>query len=340
MRHRMNHLTPGSKIAIIGAGISGLACAQGLTKSGHHISLFDKGRSPGGRIATRRSGNLLFDHGAQFATARGAAFKAEIDTLRLEAAAVAWRGARADQPAWIGTPGMSAIPRAIADRLIADGAKVESNQHVAWITQDRRMRLLPAAETKPGTVVDHGGTLTERFDAVLLAIPSPQASGLLDALAHPFGQTVKAAHYAPCWALMLHFAAQSTAPNILRPENSPLAWIARDSARPGRPVIAGESWVLHASPAWSRAHLEASAAEVSTALLAEFRALTGQTGTPAEIRAHRWRYALVDTALDVPCLWDAAARIGVCGDFCLGGRVEAAFDSGRALAQTVVGVEG
>ena len=340
MRRLMTDLPPRAQIAIIGAGIAGLACARSLTRAGHAVTLFDKGRSVGGRIATRRSGNLLFDHGAQFATARGAAFRAEIHELRLEAAVIAWRAARSDDPAWIGTPGMSAIPHAIAERLMADGCKISSNQHVAWITADRRLRLLPAAETKPGTVIDAGGTLSDPFDAVLLAIPSPQAAPLLDALGHPFGAAVTGARYAPCWALMLHFATKSAAADILRPETSPIAWGARDSSRPGRPMMTGESWVLHASAAWSRAHLERSAAEVSAAMLAEFRALTGQTANPAEIRAHRWRYALVETALGVPCLWDHAARIGVCGDFCLGARVEAAFDSGRALAQEITGVAG
>ena len=336
----MNDLSSQADIAIIGAGIAGLACAQSLTAAGHRVTLFDKGRSPGGRIATRRSGNLLFDHGAQFATARGAAFVAEIQELRQSSAVVAWLAARAEEPAWIGTPGMSAIPRAMSDQLVQRGARIESGRHVAFVTPDRRLRLLDAQEAKPGTVANHGGTLTDPFDAVLLALPSPQAGPLLAAMGHDFAAIVSTAVYAPCWALMLHYAGKSAAPDILRPSQSPLAWIARDSARPGRAVQEGESWVLHASAEWSRAHLEEDAATVSTALLAEFRALTGQSATPAETRAHRWRYALVETALGTPCLWDAATRIGACGDYCLGGRVEAAFDSGRALAASVIGSVG
>jgi renalase len=53
---------------------------------------------------------------------------------------------------------------------------------------------------------------------------------------------------------------------------------------------------------------------------------------PAYLSAHRWRYALVERPLGEPCLWDEALRLGLCGDWCLGPRVEAAWMSGRALA--------
>jgi predicted NAD/FAD-dependent oxidoreductase len=43
----------------------------------------------------------------------------------------------------------------------------------------------------------------------------------------------------------------------------------------------------------------------------------------------------VEQAAGAPFLWDAQARIGACGDWCLGPRVEAAFDSGEALAAAV-----
>ena len=60
-----------SNVTVIGAGIAGLACATALAQAGLNVTLLDKGRRPGGRVATRRIDNTTFNHGAQFASARG-----------------------------------------------------------------------------------------------------------------------------------------------------------------------------------------------------------------------------------------------------------------------------
>jgi renalase len=188
--------------------------------------------------------------------------------------------------------------------------------------------------TRPGTVVDDG-ELAGPFHALLLALPSPQAGPLLAALGHRFAADADRATISPCWAVMLGFAHSVEAPTVQRPTDGPLAWVARDSARPGRPA-APETWMLHASPTWSEANLERPAADVAADLLAAFRSLTGATAEPLHLSAHRWRYAQVSSPLGEPCLWDADARLGVCGDWCLGPRVEAAYLSGRALATALL----
>ena len=43
-----------ARVAIIGAGIAGIACARLLTDAGHSVRMFDKSGGIGGRMATRR----------------------------------------------------------------------------------------------------------------------------------------------------------------------------------------------------------------------------------------------------------------------------------------------
>ncbi|WP_035656905.1 FAD-dependent oxidoreductase, partial [Bradyrhizobium sp. STM 3809] len=92
-------------IAIVGAGMTGLACARRLAAAGQAVVLFDKGRAPGGRLATRRAESFQFDHGAQYVTARDSGFAAALADLVAGGAAAPWETGAAG--AFVGTPGMS-----------------------------------------------------------------------------------------------------------------------------------------------------------------------------------------------------------------------------------------
>ncbi len=176
------------------------------------------------------------------------------------------------------------------------------------------------------------------FDAVALAIPAPQAAPLLAGAGLDFPGASQAL-YAPCWALMLAFDARSDAPVRMKTDDPVIAWIARDSDKPERERDhrpQGENWVVHGAPGWSRDNLERTPEEAAALLLARFRTLTGISGEPVHMTAHRWRFALVERAAGLDDLWDGAARVGACGDWRIGPRVESAFDSGEALARAMI----
>ena len=66
-------------IVIVGAGLTGIMAARTLTDKGYEVLLIDKGKSVGGRMATRRIGGGKVDHGAQFFTVRTERFQSEVD---------------------------------------------------------------------------------------------------------------------------------------------------------------------------------------------------------------------------------------------------------------------
>lgn len=311
-------------VAIVGAGLAGLACARTLAAHGIAACLFDKGRAPGGRVATRRveldGHRLAFDHGATHLTARHALFHATLDA----AGAEPW----AAEEMRVGVPGMSAIPRALAEGLdITLGREVveiAGGPH-GWV-------LRHATPRRPGGTPGADVTEDGPFEAVVVAVPAPQAASLLAGPAPALGRAVAAVRMAPCWTLMAAFAAPLPLPDVIRPEGGPIAWAGRDSAKPGRDA-AVECWVVQAGAAWSRDHLEMAEPEARAALLGAFAAVAGQTlPEPRHAAAHRWRYARVESPLGAPCLWDAALGLGVAGDWCLGARGEDAAESGTALA--------
>ena len=95
------------------------------------------------------------------------------------------------------------------------------------------------------------------------------------------------------------------------------------------------TFVIQASPKWSRENLEKSQDWVASALLDFVKVHLPTPNIPNHLFAHRWRYAMVEKAAGEVCFWDEAQRIGACGDWCIGPRIEAAFDSGLALAKKV-----
>ena len=120
----------------------------------------------------------------------------------------------------------------------------------------------------------------------------------------------------------------------MSPVDGPLGWIARNGSKPGRAALP-ETIVAHATPAWSRDNLERPAEEVRDLLLQSLRSHAGSFEA-IYATAHRWHYALVETPAGAPYFWNAGAGFGACGDWCIGGRVEAAFDSGHQLAGRIL----
>jgi predicted NAD/FAD-dependent oxidoreductase len=173
------------------------------------------------------------------------------------------------------------------------------------------------------------------FGSLVLAIPAPEAAELLATAG--FGRITElivqlgSVRIAPCWSALAAFDRRLPLDNAPLHGEDPLAWAARNGTKPGRGD--GEAWTLHARPAWSAERLEWRSEEVAPVLLREFAAAVGfQTPEPSYLQAHRWRYALVERLMGRSCVWDPALRLGMCGDWCLGPRVEAASLSGRAMA--------
>lgn len=315
-----------ARVAVVGAGIAGLACARRLVAAGHAVQVFDKSRAVGGRMATRRVEQAAWDHGAQYFTVTAADFRAAAEAAQDAGQVAAWvprwpGGEQEQRRLWVGVPGISALPRWMAaDLPLSLGTRV-----VALVREEGGWTL------RDDTGRGHAG-----FDFVVLAIPAPQAAVLANGHG-PGAERLAEVAMAPCWAVMLAFARPVAVPFDADWSPDPvLPWIARNSAKPRRSGL--DAWVLHADADWSRERLEAEAGQVCSELLARFATRIAAELPPVVITgAHRWRHARVVSPLGEPCLVDAAAALGFCGDWCLDARVEAAFLSGDELGSRLAG---
>ena len=171
---------------------------------------------------------------------------------------------------------------------------------------------------------------------VVLTVPAPQAADLIGA-DHPLVPALSAARMAPCLTLMAAFPPGSPAAFVARRLDGPLAWVARDSSKPGRPD-SGVAWVAQAAPGWSAAHLEEDKATIARRMLPLLCEVIGADPASALCSdAHRWRYARVTAPLGRPFLRDASGTLHLGGDWCLGPRAEAAWASGTAIAHDILG---
>lgn len=333
-------------VAIVGAGVSGLAAARVLTAAGHAVALFDKGRRIGGRASTRepRAGGS-FDHGAQYFTARDPEFARVVSDWADAGVVARWEGriASVDRPGevceksknperWVGVPNNRAVPDQLARTLPAELASIEVGVRVD--------RLVRHDDGWHLSLVDMGeegmGRSAGPFSWVVVTAPPIQATALVRGTSL---ESIASAHAMwPCWTTMLSFSERvPVAYDGIFVNVGPIAWCARNSSKPGRP--AGEAWVLSANPDFSTEHLEDGAENVArTCADAFFEALGVAPLSATTLQAHRWRYATPKAPGAQQLAIDPGIGLALAGDWLWGAKVQGAFLSGertgRALLKT------
>jgi hypothetical protein len=316
-------------VAVIGAGMAGITCAVTLALRVDTVVVFEAERQAGGRMAGERHGGFEHDTGAQYFTVRDPRFQRHVETWQADGLVSPWRGwvvelergdlvARdPDQDLYVALPNMAALARDLA-RL----CELRYGQAVG--------RLRPLA--RGWALYDDVGRVLGRFDLVVLALPPDPVRGLAGRFG---GELAEALEMSACWGLALGFDEPLAVPfDAALVGASPLAWVARNNSKPGR--TAKEAWTAHATPEWSERHRHDPPDLGCAHLLAAFgEALGVSIPRPALARARCWSQAQVVSPAGRDCVLDEVLRLGACGDWCLGPRVEAAFLSGLAMAERV-----
>lgn len=312
---------------IIGAGLAGLTAARELTRHGWDVTVVDKGRGIGGRLATRRIEQARLDHGAQYISAKTTAFKQLLQDLSAQDIVTEWHLEQAtlgdtdfDHPRYIGANGMNEIAKALARNLT-----VLTNETVCQIRTDNT-----------GWIVETEAGAHYRADSLIVTIPAPQALTLIGkspvALTASNQQALSAITYHPCIAVMVVMNRPSLLPppGAVRYQTGAVAWIADNGQKgisPDQPSV-----TIHASADFSQAQFDSDLSSIGQQLIDQVSEWIPASAVHS-VQVHRWRYSLANQRYPGSFL---AAEVPLPllfgGDGFGDGNVEGAFTSGLEMA--------
>lgn len=311
------------RVVVIGAGMAGLTAARLTAAAGHDVTVLDKGRRPGGRMATKRlSGGASADHGAQFFTVRTEEFSAVVEQLVADGTVHEWcRGFSSEDghPRFVVANGMAELPA-----RMSVGLDVRSSVQVDAVRRagHRWAVTWPATPRGAAGVID--------ADVVILTPPAPQAAALVASEA-----AIPEVAYEPTISLLVALGDSPLVPSpggVQLDDDPTWSWIG-DNVAKGASNVPAVTLHTRADVAASRWDQENEALTVDLLQAAEpwIRGVE-----IVDVRLHRWRYATPIASQPHPCLVTADGGLVFAGDAFGGPRIEGAFLSGRAAADAVV----
>ena len=322
------------KVAIIGAGISGLALANKL-QNDFEVVVFEKSRGYGGRIATRRSGEFIFDHGAQFFKAKTEEFRDFIKPMLDQNIIDIWKARFVeiddgkitndriwgDNPSnYVGIPSMNAIGKYMASSL-----DVRLSMKVANVSKGTKWELFSDTNDKIG-----------EFDWVISAIPPKQAIDIIPDVTKLYSQ-ISGYKMLACFSLMLGYEEQMDIGfDTALIKGADISWLSVNSSKPSS--VSNSTFLIHSTNKWASQNIDKDRDWVKSYLCNELSNLIPiKTESANYIGLQGWRYANIKKQNNNnEYFLDKENKFGLCGDWFVQGRIEAAFLSGSHLGDHIL----
>lgn len=322
------------RIAIIGAGISGLTLAQNL-KNHADVVVYEKSRGVGGRMSTRYADPFYFDHGTQCFTARTEEFQSFLQPYMQDGTVAQWSGKVITleigkkqtkriwfEPHLVAAPNMNSLCKKLAEginvHLSKEVVPLMQKQSNAWLLNDKE------------------GNMLGEFDFVISTAPPAQTLNLFQKQLTAECALHKA-NMQGCYSLMIGFNKPWDKKWIAaKVRNNPIKWISINSTKPSRGNKA-TSIVAHSSNSWADKHIDDDVQEAQKFLLEQFEAVTGISTQNAEyIGVHRWKYAIVEETEKAGFYYDPLQSIAATSDWASTSRIEEVWSNAYGLSCRII----
>ncbi len=327
----MNSVARIDSCLVVGAGMAGLAAARALADAGMRVTVVEKGRGVGGRVATRRIEDAVFDHGAQFCTVQDERFAELVGRWCTRQVAREWargfdpheKSTQGRRPTYCGSQGMTSLAKELAESL-----DIRVNSRVSVLAVDGAAWQIQAE-----------GGVTLRADAVILTPPIPQTLDLLDAsrirLQADVQRELEHVQYERCIAVLvlLDGPSQIPPPGGVMLDGEPIQWLADNYLKGISPHQS--SVTIHAGPEFSRVHWQDDDERLVKTLC---DAAASYLHSPVRSsQVHRWRYSKPAPCLERRCVGVLTTPpLILAGDAFAGPKIEGAVLSGWAAAERLM----
>jgi len=323
-----------ARVAIIGAGISGLTLAQHL-KEHVDVAVFEKARGVGGRMSTRYADPFYFDHGTQYFTARSKKFQSFLAPLIEEGLIAPWEGKvvtlQVDkkttdrlwfEPHYVAAPHMNALCK-----KLAQGLTVQTNTEIA--------PLLEQSENG-WQLFDKDGKELGAFDWVISTAPPAQTTRLFSGFIAE-DSPLHSVQMQGCYTVMIGFDRPWDKPWIAaKIIDNPIKWISINSTKPARDTNV-TAIVAHSCNAWADAHMDDDMNEAQAFLLEQFEKVTGIACVAADyLSTHRWKYAIVNETEISGVYVDTQKNLAATSDWASTSRIEDVWHNATATAESII----
>ncbi|UPV75934.1 FAD-dependent oxidoreductase [Halorussus limi] len=342
-----------TRIAVVGAGAAGLGAAYALRETDAEVTVFERRESVGGRAATRRRDDCVYDVGANYCKDDdervSRLVSEELADGLVEAEGPVWtfdadgeisKGRGDDARKWTYREGLASLGERLRD---AGGATVRTGTEVTGLArEDDEWRVEYESADDALAAGD------ARADALVLTPPAPATAYLLDRadwddpLREDLVEAAADVPYRTLLSVALHYPERTDLPYyglVNADKDHELGWVSREECKPGH-VPDGESLlVVQPSPGWSRHRYDDADDEIAV----QAADLTAELlDDPDRYQFDwadvvRWRDALPDGGADARLLGRGErSDLFFAGDWVAGeGRVHAALASGLETGERV-----
>jgi renalase len=334
-------------IGIIGAGIAGLTAGRLLAKAGHEVTILEKSRGLGGRMATRYAGNndeSKMDHGIPYFRAYSPEFQSFTAELLEKGIVKLW----GDKLSFYnGEKLTDKNPYSEGSQLYAsvDGMNNIGKYLSRWVDVKTESRVAGMTHIgsnrskKRSWMINMSASNTFEADAVIIATPAPQAYGLINTTIDEIStlkivREIDEVHYNPSYSLMLGYGdAEVPVWDGIVCKNSIIDFISNETSKRGEGQEC--SVVVHTSADFARKNRKKDEDLIKREILGELSEIIGGWAvTPKWDQLHFWRYSRPVKSLNVPYLEieEKESPLAMIGDFFEGNDIDAAYRSGYKLA--------